>query len=447
MNQQYLRMLSLLCLAMSLAACSGSGTNPPVTKQSINVSGGINAVAATPPPLSSPVTPLPADALADSIGINTHISNYMSARDWRTIVARFGALGVRHVRDGILDTYPAFNTAMTQLLSTSNAKLDGMTDCVGIEYYPQSPTPSADIRQFNSAIGNRLEYVEGPNEVDARNDPNWVSDTISCLPSLRGAIPDLPFIAPSLANPYSDAGALGNISKMVDFGNIHRYFSGRSPETRGWGETNSCGVYGNILWAMCEARINSVSKPIMTTETGYNSETEVDETTQAKYLSRALLVNLMDGIPHTYLYVLKDYTGDGFGGDGLMRIDDTEKPAYTAIHSLMSYFSDLGGPVALKPLAYSLSAPGIESSLFAKRNGTCVLALWNPAPSWNPTTNVPIAVTPQQVTLTFATMQSAVAAVALTDAGKLASKGVTTSGSSITLSVDDHVTLLSFTTP
>jgi hypothetical protein len=269
------------------------------------------------------------------------------------------------------------------------------------------------------------------------------------LPALRGAEPSLPFIAPSIANQLNNASTLGNISADIDLGNGHRYFSGRNPGTSGWGATGPCGTYGALPWALCEIRVNSGSKPIYITESGYNSQTEVDELTQAKYISRLFFVNLRAGVERTYVYDLKDYVGgDGFGGDGLIRTNDSEKPAYSAISSEISYFADSSANPKLISLKYSIVAGAtIEHVLFQKADGSYVLAIWNETSSWNPDTKSRIAVSAQNVTLRFPSNPESIAANSISDTGSLTTKSASASADTITVSVDDHVTLVHFKIP
>jgi hypothetical protein len=369
----------------------------------------------------------------------------MKKSDFSNLVAEVAALGVRHLRDGVLDNDPPYDAAMNRILDASNARLDGITDCQGIEYYPQSVTTPSDIVSFDNAIKNRLEYVEGPNEVDGRRDKNWSSDTRSCLPGLRRAIPSLPFIAPSLANPSLDAGSLGNISASVNLGNEHRYFSGHNPGTTGWGGSSTCGVYGAVRWGICEAQINSGARPVVITETGYNSLTEVNEATQAKYISRLLFVNLKAGNPRSYIYDLKDYTGgDSFGGDGLLRVDDSPKPSYSALMHAIAFFSDPSGSATLAPISLSVSAPSVDSLLFRKTDGTYILALWEEVPSWNTAAHTSIDVSPKAVSVTLGAAPTSVSLFEIDDQGALVSESASVGSNHIALSIDDHVRFLQF---
>ncbi len=441
--------LYAILVTISIAGCSAGPTSIPAASSTFVAAPSLERDARTDAQ-TAPETPLASDALADSIGVNSGPRSNMSAEDWTKLESAMKDLGVRHVRAGILDSDPGYDQQLVDELSASNAMLDGITDCTGIELYPQSPTSPADIQQFDAAIGNRLEAVEGPNEVDTRNDKNWASDTVSCLPSLRSAEPSLPFIAPSLADPMNDASTLGDIASDVDYGNMHRYFSGFNPGTPGWGGTFACGTYGALDWALCESAINSGSKPVVITETGYDTQTEVDEATQAKYLSRLFLVNLKGGVSHSYIYTLIDYSpSDGFGGCGLLRVDLSRKPGFEAVARELAYFADPGPAAQLTPLAYTIAGTlrTTDHLLFQRRNGTYVLALWDESESWNPNSKRKLDVRPRTMTIALPFTPANPKAVAMNDKGLLETSPVATNGGKLSVSVDDHVTFVSFRAP
>ena len=151
----------------------------------------------------------------------------------------------------------------------------------------------------------------------------------------------------------------------------------------------------------------------------------------------------------TYVYDLKDYVGgDGFGGDGLLRTDNSEKPAYYAIASVISAFTDSTATPKLTPLKYSIeSGPTVEHLLFEKADGTYLLAIWNEASSWNPDAKSRIAISAQNVTLRFPFSPESVAANSISDSGSLTTKSTSASTDTITVSVDDHLTIVHFKVP
>jgi hypothetical protein len=383
-------------------------------------------------------TPLAADALADSVGLNGGTRSETSAAQWTIIQNDLKILGIRHLRAPIEYYNSAYEAQIVKFLTAMNGKLDGITDCPGIEYDPDSATSPKDIQDFDAAIGDRLEAVEGPNEVDNRNDADWAADTLNCLPNLRRAEPNLPFIAPSLVDQFHNAPKLGDIS----------YFSGYNPGSPGWGGGGSaCGIYGSLAYGLCESAVNSGSKAVMITESGYNSKSEVDEPTQAKYLSRMFLVNLKGGVPRTYIYTFTDFTpGDGFGSNGLLRVDLSRKPSFEAIAREVAYFNDPGTPVDLKPLTYTIGGDTKTSDhlLFQRRDGTYILALWDETASWDVEKKHEVKVRPRTLTVDFEFSPHMAKGVSMNDKGVLVDTKIETSTGKIALPVDDHVTFLSF---
>jgi len=452
-----LSVLSALIACASIATgCSGnpgiaSATLPPVatpatqSRHADALGSSLGVTLGDVMPATMTEVPLAADALANSIGVNSDLGTLYDQPDFSTDVALMQKLGVRHLRDGIIQ-YADYAGAMSGVLGATGATIDLLTNCTGVASNPATITTPVQIAAFAAAIGNRVEGIEAPNEPDQQGDANWASDITTCLPGLRTALPGVPLVGPGLAAPLSNAQSLGNISGSVDFGNIHRYFSGNNPGSAGWGGQFACGTYGALSWAICEAQINSGSKPIAITETGYSTTQEVDELTQAKYLSRLFLVNLKAGIVRSFIYDFKDNPSDSspFGTDGLVRADDTPKPSYAAIQSEIALFSDKGAAPSPASFTYALSNQNIDHLLFRKRDGSYLLALWNETSSWNTSTNTEVVVKPQLETITLPQLPSAVSAQALGDTGTFTTSPVTTVGMMASVWVDDHVTVVSF---
>lgn len=394
-------------------------------------------------------TPLRADSLADSVGVNVNLAT-LPAPDDAAVASLTKSLGIRHIRIPLLKNDAPYDAIVKEFAIRSGTRVLGITDCpLPLGFYAQAGIVATDIAAFQAAIGGYLEAYEAVNEPDTRSerDPHWASHTVSCMSTQSGALPGVPYLAPAIANEEY-APQIGNVSKLVDRGNIHRYFSGNNPGTSGWGDTNACGVYGSLSWAQCEASLNVGPKPKIITETGYNSSTEVDGLTQAKYLGRELFVNLQAGIARTYIYCMNSYTGgDGFGGSGLLETNLAPKPAFTAIEHVIALFKDEGSDtIARAPITYSIltAQPTIRHELFQKRDGTFLLAVWNETASWKASGGGEIRVpkTPVTVGLPFVPGEGTVEA--LDDRGDIQSVGLTSSGTSSTFSVDDHVAVFAF---
>jgi hypothetical protein len=394
--------------------------------------------------------PVQADAFVDSIGVNTHLLDDLTADHESAIVTqRMRELGVRHIRDGIFPGQtPQQYSDERRFLTTTGARMEAITDCPKpLGYFPHSQTPPSLIRSFNAALNGRVELVEGPNEPDLRKVHGWGQLLTDCIVHLNldRALP-VPFVAPAMGNAF-DTPRLGNISRLVNIGAIHRYFSGYNPETKGFWKSDACGTWGAMSFYICEARINAgPTAPLYITETGYSTFGEIDEKTAGKYISRALLFDSLAGIVRTYIYELHDDgtdTTNSEDGYGLFRYDGTPKPAFNAVRSEIALLSDPGPSFAPAPLAYSVTGvASLRHELFQKRDGTYVLAIWKEARSWNPYRLREIPVAPSPVTVTFASAPRRIAFGALNDRGNLLEQTATLSGSVVTANVDDHVAFL-----
>jgi hypothetical protein len=264
----------------------------------------------------------------------------------------------------------------------------------------------------------------------------------------ENAIAGVPFVGPAISNELAYASDVGNQTSIINYGNFHRYLAGHNPDTAGYGGTYSCGVYGALNWAICEAQIVSGSEPIAITEQGYSSTNEVDLTTQAKYLSRAFFVNANAGIYRTYVYTLTSYTGgDAFGGDGILNTDLSTKPAYSAIQSTLNVLADTaeGSTPATVDYATVGGPSTLEHQLIQKSNGSYVLVLWNETASWNTTTSAPITVAPTNTTVVLPFPITSVKATSLSDAGVATTpNSITLATNGIIVPVDDHLTFITF---
>jgi len=432
-------------LAVAVAGCTGGQPQPAP----------LAAPATAARALATPTaeTPVAADAFVDSIGVNTHMLQDLTADNEAAIITqRVRELGVRHVRDGIFPNQTARQYADERtFLAATGAGVEAITDCPRpLGYYPGSTTPPRVIRGFDDETGGHIELLEGPNEPDLRGVAGWGPLVVACIEKLRldRTLP-VPFVAPAMGNAF-DTPRLGNISQVVDVGAIHRYFSGHNPGTHGFWKRDACGEWGQMRFYICEARINAgPSVPLYITETGYSTNGEVDETTLGKYVSRVLLIDSLGGIARTYIYELHDDGTDpknSEDGYGLIRYDGTPKPAFNAVRNEIALLSDPGPAFAPAPLQYGVSGvASLRHELFEKRNGTYLLAVWNETASWNPNTLREIPVAPSPVAVTFAAAPATVAVQALDDAGHLVKRAFTAGGATVRLEADDHVAFVQLT--
>lgn len=342
-------------------------------------------------------TTISADRFVDSIGVNIHLhyDDTVYRRDFDLTRRRLVELGVRHVRDGLVDT--------TWLPYYERHDELGRRGIKGI-FIASIDAPESLLRDYPRRVPEAFEAYEAPNEYDTAGDPRWVERLRASVQTLRNlkAIPALaryPVYGPSLTTE-SARTAFGDVSGSIDIGNMHNYFAGHHPGTEGWSD----GGYGSIAWNVSQARATSGSKPLVSTETGYPTDLTVADTVPpvvaGKYMPRLLLEQFRLGITRTYIYELADEAAQP-GSYGLLFADGSPKPAFHAVSELIALLSDPGPSHATKPLRYTLTGAteAVRSMAFQKRNGRFFLFLWLERPAFDPQSRRDLDVPAQSVSV------------------------------------------------
>jgi hypothetical protein len=340
-----------------------------------------------------------ADAFVDSVGVNVHLHyTDTSYVNFSGVQNALQALGIRHIRDGLIDTtWTPYYDRLNQL-GQSGIKATLIT----------SPNESAALlAAYPGRVANSFEAYEGPNEYDNSGDPNWATTLNNFMTLLHSAVKSnasaaqFPIVGPSLTQAASFA-QLAASAASFDNANLHNYLGGRNPGTPGWGN----GGYGSIDWNLALANGAWPGKPVITTETGYvNDLTQVNsvpEDVSGKYLPRVLLEQWMHGIKKTYIYELVDI-GSGLrdNGYGLLHSDFSPKPAYNAIKNMLGLLSDPGPAFQTTGLGFTLSGnlANVHHLLLEKRDGSFYLAIWVEQPSYDVNAKKELSVAAQQVTV------------------------------------------------
>jgi hypothetical protein len=402
------------------------------------------------PVISEPATS--ADAFVDSIGVNAHFENSGSAyaTQYPQVKAALVALGVRHLREAMSFNEPWFINNMKDLAASG----------IRASYITQGNLTQSQVQSFPGLVGSSFEQFEGVNEPDLDNNPNWVADTRTSQQNLYTwvksdpQIANYPVLGPALTS-MNACIALGNISQYEDAGNIHDYFGVFNPGTGGWGGIYlPYGVYGSIAYNVNLGRIESGSKPIVATETGYGtiagSPLSLDYRTHLRYMTRLFFEQFNGGVARTYSYELLDQGGSAtFNNFGLLQSNLQPKPAYTGIKSIISALSDPGPVFTPAPLSYQLTGftNNVHHTLLQKRNGTYIVAIWLEVPDWVTVKNAggDITVPSQTVTLTT-TKQFAQASISSMDEnGNFSTVPLSWTAQSGTFSVTDKVSLITLT--
>jgi hypothetical protein len=349
-----------------------------------------------------------ADSFVESIGVNVHTGNGGTPYRERfgEVEQRLQELGVNHVRDDLEADSPAQYQELSDLAGVGIRSTVILGD-------PTLGTAVLDelIETVKTDLAGAVEAVEGPNEFSTSGDLEWKSDLIAYQQQLyddvKGdpALSSLPVIGPSIV--HGDQNELGDISGMLDYGNIHSYPQGNPPDKLGSFITN--------------AKLNSGSKPIFATETGYHTALNwtgenkpVSEAAMATYMPRLFFEYFRWGIVRTYSYELVDELPDPNLENkewnfGLLRNDLSRKPAFEALRNTITILEDPGPAFTPGSLSYRLSdrgteLPGAEGTelhkvLLQKRDGSFYLALWRLSSVWDPTAQQPLVAPSEPVTV------------------------------------------------
>jgi hypothetical protein len=359
------------------------------------------ATAACQPAKGSCETPVSADSIADSVGVDIHL--HYGDRvygDFALIQTLLADLGARHTRDGLIDTtwqpYYQRHIALGRL---------------GIKcLFITSPNQSNELlTSWPGRVAGAFEGYEAPNEYDRSGDPHWAATLNAFVGRLYSAVKSdpttskFPVVGPSLTQSPSYAQVAG-LEKYFDFSNMHNYFGGRNPGTPGWGD----GGYGSITYNINKNQTAWPAKPIWTTETGYitdvNNLQGIPELVEGKYAPRMILEQALHGVSRTYIYELIDQgpaTSDDSGHFGLARIDGSRKPAFTALRNLIATAADPGPRVLPQNLQFTLlgGSSNVHHLLMMKRDGSYYLAFWLEEQGYDVNKHVETPVSAEKLTL------------------------------------------------
>ena len=435
---------SALYHALGLALCAGAltGAMPPATaspsvaspRQIAQLQGASGGEAASD-----------ADSFVDSIGFNAkfEIPQSLYATQFPTVKSLLGGAGIRHIRVGFMFNNPSYYRMMRDL-----AAVGVHGNYVTTLHYSQS-----QLLDFPAAVAPSLESYEGPNEPNQQGNADWSNQTRAFQQNLYSWVKGDPqtrqftVIGPSVTNHFED---IGDMSPYMDYGNIHNYLDVFNPGTAGWGSRHPEGVYGSIDYNFNQGKKISLSKPVMSTETGYGavrdgSKTMLNYRAQLRYMSRLFFEQFNHGVVRTYAYQFLDNEGLGlFDRFGIVQHDLTPKPAYTAIKSIISVLSDPGPRFTPTPMAYQLSGEtsNIAHTLLQKRNGDYILAVWLEKSSWNPHGGGDISVPDQTVSLTAQGRFSRATLYTMDESGRFTTSSEQVSANTTSFRVSDKVSLL-----
>ena len=341
-----------------------------------------------------------------SLGVGVHLGAYGGPyASLPSILNALNFISVRHLRDTVKTT--SWDIARVQQLGAAGFKFDYIL--------AQSPLVyQSSLRE----VAPYLEYLEGPNEVDATNFPyaglfgipagvalQKLVYTQTNLDPLISALPVLNF---TIAG-WGDTIQAGNLAGYADYGNFHFYpFVGRAP-------------FQDLAPAIAD-KTDVPGKPLIATETGFstvewNAESATargnegcDEEVQAKDLLDDILDMYNANIYRTYIYELVDEVYDSGNTNldfhyGLFRTDWSPKPSAVALHNLLAILADSAanqGSFTPSPLTYTLtdttSSGALDFSKFSvllqKADGTSYIVVWAEPRLWDAVNHVELPTAP-----------------------------------------------------
>jgi hypothetical protein len=364
------------------------------------------ALGATGARAQAPVPAQSSRAFGDSVGVNIRLSHVTSGYgDFETIFARLREAGIRYVYD------PLCATCGPQIDRLRRLAAAGIRATVSIDT-PWSAGTAAigpTLQTIKNQLRGSVVAVAGVNEPDLTGDPLWIPKTRAYTTELYQrvkadpALAHLQVIGPSLVFRGSRA-ALGDLSSVVDRGNLHPYPGGRPP----------------MLILADERQIMSAvsgSKPLVATEVGYHSDLGelgghrgAPEDVIGAYTPRVPLEAFRFGIERTHFFQLADQFSDAEAVQfnypkwqnrfGLLRDDLSPKPAFFALRNLMRAVRADSAPVpAPGSLRYALEGAGsdVRQLLLRSADGGFRLALWRDASIWNQDAMQRVAPAPDHV--------------------------------------------------
>jgi hypothetical protein len=177
------------------------------------------------------VTPIPADSIADAMGMNIHIEDFGRSYDtnWPSWVTQLNFAGVRYVRDGA--RAPSGDSPAHQQMFYDREKFIGSTGIKFLVPTPDNYNFTANAEFDLTSGGNSWMSLRGPNEPPASQaysvrmyQQNLYKFVLADpLPSPSGA--NVEVGGPALTAPTTSWTAFGDLTTMSQTGDIHPYAS------------------------------------------------------------------------------------------------------------------------------------------------------------------------------------------------------------------------------
>jgi hypothetical protein len=356
-------------------------------------------------PASAVATPVPAKsagAFVNSIGVATHTSysNTVYASRFQELKAKLAELGVHHIREDLMPERPDQYKRLNELAAMG----------IGSTLIMGKPTNGVSgLNALTSTVKNdltKVDALEGPNEWYLSGQRNWGAQVAEYQKLLYTAVKSdpalasLPVLGPSTI--FWQTGELGDISQWLDYGTIHPYPGGYPAE-------------GYLSRHLEFAKLSSGSKPVVATETGYQTALNstgtnqpVSEAAKATYMPRIFLEYFRRGVARTFAYQLVDQSSNPNFDEveahyGLLRNDLSATPSFDALRNMIDILGEPNTSFSPGTLDYSLGGnqENLHQLLLQKQDGSFCLALWRDTSVWDPVNKVALNPGSSPVTISF----------------------------------------------
>lgn len=384
-------------------------------------SGAAATLAALPADANN--TTLTAEGFVNSVGVGVHLAYLDTSYGQVDAVKLVEELGVQHVRDGLgsADSVPI--ESMKRL----------STDGISINWVSQPENSSFTIAdQLKVIKDNNLNVtsVEGVNERDNAGMSDWAAKVRDHQNQLYDAVKstlgsDVAVVAPSLVHDESRA-ELGQVKS--DIANSHPYTGGEM-QTAALSE-HQVQMAQQVTSDVDTSTPQPARTPVLlssavhdggamwATELGFHTATSstpgngvqpyVSEEAQAVLQLQQLLTTYAAGVDRSFIYELMDEgTNKAEAEDnfGMVHADGSPKPVYTALKNLLTTIGSGGptGPKGAAPVQVDTSRGSSTTTTLTlpRADGSTVVAVWEASPVWDTSTQQPVDVPQQKVTLTL----------------------------------------------
>jgi hypothetical protein len=335
------------------------------------------------------------------MGVVTHLSFTNGGyRELSSTTNALSYLGVDHVRDAAPNpAHDAHGQAHYAQAAAQGINFTFFADG-SVDPYTQV----ARIRAIEQGTPGSVTSIEGPNEVN-----NWpvhyqgqggTAGAQAYMRDLFNAVQADPLLRDITVTGFTDWPFHASTS---DASTVHPY------------PKNGDQPYGQIMRDMYDQNAVDPGKEFFINEIGYHTRINssggwegVSEAAQAKLVLNTYMDGMLLGAKQTYIYQLLDaYAGDSQEEHfGLFRLDNSPKPAATAIHNLTTILADTAGNASnfgTHTLDFTVTnAPDtVNTVLTEKSNGSFQLITWAEPDIWNQDTNQDINVASKTETISF----------------------------------------------